>query len=74
MKMLEAGLAGIDEIEKSLLDVLESVRLLRQLIDECAHEYKKTLDKSGMYFIEMCHKCHERRPFKLNAENSTNDS
>lgn len=29
-------------------------------IKQCVHEYQKTLDKSGMYFINMCHKCHNR--------------
>lgn len=25
--------------------------------DECHHVFQKTLAKSGMYFISMCHKC-----------------
>lgn len=28
------------------------------VVTECDHEYKKTLAKCGMYFIDMCHKCH----------------
>jgi hypothetical protein len=31
--------------------------------DECNHEYKKTLAKAGMYFINMCHKCFHETTF-----------
>jgi hypothetical protein len=30
--------------------------------EECQHEYKKTIAKSGMYFIDMCHKCLDEKP------------
>ena len=38
---------------------IKSLRIkLQSMIDNyCEHEYKKTLSKSGMYFIQMCHKC-----------------
>lgn len=32
--------------------------------NSCAHEWKKYLDKSGMFFHNMCHKCREVRSFK----------
>lgn len=31
----------------------------------CEHEYKKTLDKSGMAFINMCHKCKDTKSWSL---------
>ena len=30
---------------------------------ECQHEYQKTLSTSGMYFINMCHKCGDQKPW-----------
>ncbi len=30
---------------------------------ECQHEYKRTLAKSGMFFISMCHKCKDEKPY-----------
>ncbi len=30
---------------------------------ECEHEYQKTLDISGMNFINMCHKCMDRKAY-----------
>ncbi len=30
----------------------------------CEHEYQKTLAKSGMFFISMCHKCHDEQPWR----------
>jgi hypothetical protein len=33
--------------------------------NSCHHEWKKTLDKSGMYFIWMCHKCLCHAPLGL---------
>jgi hypothetical protein len=32
---------------------------------QCDHEYQKTLDKSGMCFINMCHKCGHQYPIAL---------
>lgn len=29
---------------------------------ECNHDYKKTLARSGMWFINMCHKCGDEKP------------
>ena len=29
----------------------------------CEHGYKKTLDKSGMFFISICHKCNDQKPW-----------
>lgn len=31
----------------------------------CEHEYKKTLAESGMYFISMCHKCLDSKPWTV---------
>lgn len=28
----------------------------------CIHDYKKTLSRSGMHFMAMCHKCHDIKP------------
>jgi len=28
----------------------------------CDHEFKKTLDKSGMGFVHICHKCKDTAP------------
>jgi hypothetical protein len=36
----------------------------------CAHDYKKTLAKSGMYFIYMCHRCCEIKSELDNKEYS----
>lgn len=51
---------------QSLLDVEEKSLLLKVPYEEdrtkCKHEYKKTLATSGMYFINMCHKCHDMKP------------
>jgi hypothetical protein len=27
------------------------------------HKYVKTLDKTGMYFIDMCHTCLDKKPY-----------
>ena len=44
----------------------ELINKIQSMIDNyCNHEYKKTLDNSGMYFINMCHKCHDRKPWRL---------
>jgi hypothetical protein len=45
------------------------------LEDCCEHEYKKTIHKSGMYFIALCSHCHRTIPYYKcghcsNAENS----
>lgn len=37
---------------------LKAVRIPKET---CLHEFKKTLDKSGMFFIELCHKCMETK-------------
>jgi hypothetical protein len=34
---------------------------------ECHHEWEKTLAQSGMFFIDMCHKCYDQRPFDMRA-------
>ncbi len=31
---------------------------------DCKHEWKKTIDKSGMCFINMCHKCYSQEPYQ----------
>lgn len=37
---------------------------IKFMIDNyCNHKYKKTLSKSGMYFISMCHKCKKENPY-----------
>lgn len=39
---------------------------LQFMIDNyCEHDYRKTLDKSGMFFISMCHNCLNRKPWSL---------
>jgi hypothetical protein len=37
--------------------------LYQSVIKECQHEYKKTPGKSGMIFINMCHKCQDQQPY-----------
>lgn len=29
------------------------------------HEFKKTLSRSGMYFINICQKCNEQEPYVI---------
>jgi hypothetical protein len=29
----------------------------------CDHEFKKSLSKSGMYYIRYCHKCESKKPW-----------
>lgn len=29
----------------------------------CDHDWKKTVDKSGFWFIWMCHKCYAESPY-----------
>lgn len=38
------------------------------LRDICNHDYKKTLAKSGMCFINMCHKCGDSKPWRNRNE------
>jgi hypothetical protein len=68
LKWIATSIAGYDfdslsmEGRDELIDVLNKVL---SMIDEyCEHEYKKTLSKSGMYFISMCHKCRDEKPFR----------
>lgn len=35
------------------------------MITKCDHEWKKTLAKSGMCFILMCHKCMSQKPYEI---------
>ena len=30
----------------------------------CDHEFKKSLSRSGMYFISYCHKCETSKPYR----------
>ncbi len=42
----------------------------KSMIDNyCEHEYKKTLDKSGMFYINMCHKCRDSNPWSILDDN-----
>lgn len=36
-------------------------KIQSMLENYCEHEFKKTLAQSGMYFIEMCHKCNKEQ-------------
>jgi hypothetical protein len=49
---------------KAIVNNWRCVESKLQLMIEnyCEHEYKKTLDKSGMFFINMCHKCYDQKP------------
>jgi hypothetical protein len=41
-------------------------------VHACNHEWRKTLTKSGMCFIDMCHKCHEQKPYTVIGEIARN--
>jgi len=42
---------------------------LRSMIDNHhEHNYVKTLDKSGMFFISMCHECKDTKPWGIADE------
>ena len=40
--------------------------------EECQHEYQKTLSKNGMYFINLCHKCLDQKPWKSECQHESN--
>lgn len=43
-------------------------KIQSMLENYCEHDYKKTLSKSGMYFISMCHKCKKYKPYVSDTE------
>ncbi len=51
-------------------DVYELRDKIQSKIDNyCDHEFKKTLSKSGMHFISMCHKCRTEKPWSILDDN-----
>lgn len=46
--------------------ILSNIKLgdkIQSMIDNyCEHEYKKTLHKSGMFFIDVCQNCKDSKP------------
>lgn len=61
---IEQGTCSIHFLSKNLFATkAEAIQAMYDRIshikneDECIHVFQKTLAKSGMYFISMCHKC-----------------
>ena len=56
--LIEAQIAHWQSLRESIIDFGPKLNPV-----ECRHEYKKTLAESGMYFIDMCHKCMSSKPY-----------
>ena len=54
---------GMDFDESTCLDCTGYGFHVVEEKEECKHEYKRAVHRSGMYFINTCHKCQDIKPW-----------
>jgi hypothetical protein len=66
---IECPLCG--QLSKNLYPIPKYEGDIESFKYDCQHEYKKTLAKSGICFINMCHKCNDEQPFLDNCKHES---
>lgn len=65
---LSYALSASKETGGMMVDILTPIskKVQNMIINYCEHNYIKSLDKSGMYFISACIICKDTKPWSEN--------